>query len=267
MLIDANTRLSAILKARPDALEAIVNISPRFQKLRNPILRKIMAPRTSIQMAAGIGNCSVNDFYTKLSAFGFDSVNTESINEPVESRPLFMQSIVNDEIIDFDVRPILAQGNDPLKSIMNKINNIQPTQTLRIINSFRPTPLMKLLSDKGFESYAERIAEDVFHIYFHQHELVTAPIIQENKDSMESWDKVLAEFQHKIVEIDVRNLEMPGPMEAILQAMHTLEKGEALYVYHKRVPLYLLPELAEMEFKVSINKLSESDVRLLIYKS
>lgn len=266
MLIDADTRLSVILKARPDALEAIVGISPRFQKLRNPILRKIMASRTTIQMAAGIGNCRVEDFYLQLSAFGFQSVNNDNTNEPAESRPLYIQSIGNYEIIDFDVRPILEQGNDPLKSIMNKIIEIQSTQVLRIINSFRPTPLMQLLSDKGFESYAERIAEDVFHIYFHQHELVTAPNIQENKDSMESWDKVLAEFQHKIVEIDVRNLEMPGPMEAILQAMHTLEKGEALYVYHKRVPLYLLPELAEMSFRVSINKLSESDVRLLIYK-
>lgn len=266
MLIDADTRLSVILKARPDALEAIVGISPRFQKLRNPILRKIMASRTTIQMAAGIGNCRVEDFYLQLSAFGFQSVNNDNTNEPAESRPLYMQSIGNYEIIDFDVRPILEQGNDPLKSIMNKIIEIQSTQVLRIINSFRPIPLMQLLSDKGFESYAERIADDVFHIYFHQAEKANAPIFKEYEESVESWDKVWDEFQNNLVEIDVRNLEMPGPMEAILSALQTLEKGKALYVYHKRVPLYLLPELAEMSFRVSINKLSESDVRLLIYK-
>lgn len=266
MLINANTKLSVILKERPDALEAIVSISPKFQKLRNPILRKIMASRTSIQMAASIGNCKVEDFYLQLSAFGFQSVNNDSTNEPTEFRPLYIQSIGNYEIIDFDVRPILEQGNDPLKSIMNKIKELKFGQILRIINSFRPTPLMQLLNDKGFESYAERIADDVFHIYFHQTDKATPPLVKENQETMESWDKVWAEFQNNLVEMDVRNLEMPGPMEAILNALQTLEKGKALFVYHKRVPLYLLPELAEMNFRVAINKLSESDVRLLIYK-
>lgn len=266
MLINANTRLSVILKERPDALEAIVSISPKFQKLRNPILRKIMASRTTIQMAASIGNCRVEDFYLQLSAFGFQSVNNDSTNEPTEFRPLYMQSIGNYEIIDFDVRPILEQGNDPLKLIMNKIKELPSTRILRIINSFIPTPLMKLLSDKGFESYAERVKEDVFHIYIHQTEKATPLIVKENQETIESWDNVWAKFQDNLVEIDVRNLEMPSPMEAILHALQTLEKGKALFVYHKRVPMYLLPELAEMNFRVAINKLSESDLRLLIYK-
>jgi len=36
MTINANTKIAAILKHKPDALEAIIGISSKFQKLRNP---------------------------------------------------------------------------------------------------------------------------------------------------------------------------------------------------------------------------------------
>jgi hypothetical protein len=52
MLINSQTKIAALLKHNPDALEAIVPLSPDFKKLRNPVLRKLMAGRTSIAMAS-----------------------------------------------------------------------------------------------------------------------------------------------------------------------------------------------------------------------
>ena len=48
MIIHANTKIGAIIKQHPGALEAIVSIHPMFEKLRNPILRKVMAGRASM---------------------------------------------------------------------------------------------------------------------------------------------------------------------------------------------------------------------------
>ncbi|WP_462239030.1 DUF1858 domain-containing protein [Ferruginibacter sp.] len=67
MTINANTKISSLLKYNADALEAIVSISPKFTKLRNPILRKVIAARTSIAMASKFGGCSVDDFLTSYS--------------------------------------------------------------------------------------------------------------------------------------------------------------------------------------------------------
>ena len=64
--ISAHTKIATILKQHPGALEAIVAISPRFEKLRNPVVRKLMAGRATIAMASKIGGCTVNDFYKKL---------------------------------------------------------------------------------------------------------------------------------------------------------------------------------------------------------
>ena len=66
LTINANTKIGALLKESPDALEAIISISPKFNKLRNPFLRKVMASRATINMASKVGGCSVNDFFEKL---------------------------------------------------------------------------------------------------------------------------------------------------------------------------------------------------------
>ena len=44
--INANTKIASLLKEHPDALETIISISPKFTKLRNPVLRKVIAGRT-----------------------------------------------------------------------------------------------------------------------------------------------------------------------------------------------------------------------------
>ena len=88
MTINANTKISALLKQHPDALEAIVSISPKFIKLRNPFLRKLMAGRTTIAMASRLGGCSVNDFFSRLQPLGFeiDSETKEISTERMKER-------------------------------------------------------------------------------------------------------------------------------------------------------------------------------------
>jgi hypothetical protein len=75
MTINADTKIGAILKENPEALEAIVSISTRFEKLRNPLLRKIMAPRTTLSMASRVGGCSVSDFLKNSSRWVFNLSN------------------------------------------------------------------------------------------------------------------------------------------------------------------------------------------------
>ena len=81
MLINAQTKISALLKHHPDALEAIVPLSPDFKKLRNPVLRKLMAGRTSIAMASKIGRCTPEDFFEKLKPLGFETDTSKPVEE------------------------------------------------------------------------------------------------------------------------------------------------------------------------------------------
>lgn len=266
-LINPNTKIATLLKSNPDALEAIVSISPKFNKLRFPLLRKLMAPRTSISMACKIGGCTFRDFAEKLKPLGFevDAVTSE-LNEKTETPlPEFMKIISSENTIELDVRPVLDSGKDPLNLILKEVNKLQPNQILKLSNSFEPIPLIQLLEKRGFETYTEIIDENLTYTYFHKTNKVQETTA--NADTAPAdWEKVLQGFEGKLKTIDVRELEMPLPMLTILDELEKLSPENALYVYHKRIPVFLLPELQERKFDYRIKEINQGEVHLLIFK-
>lgn len=282
MTISATTKISALIKANPDSIEAIVAINKHFEKLRNPILRKILASRVTIADAAKIGKCSVNDFFEKLIPLGF-IVSPDPAEIPNNAilpkvRPVFMQKISAVNTITLDVRAGLASGNDPFQKIMETVASMPPDNFLLIINTFEPSPLINVLKRKGFDYYTEEVQKDLFHTYFGinsafpdlhktvdnevQFHKLESNVTQQNND----FDNRLDTFIGKMKTIDVRQLEMPLPMVTILQELENLNCGEALFVHHKKIPQFLLPELQERGFKWLIREDGEGDVKLLIFR-
>ena len=77
---------------------------------------------------------------------------------------------------------------------------------------------------------------------------------------------MLQRFAGKLETVDVRQLEMPLPMLTILDELDKLPTGQALYVDHKRIPVFLLPELEERKFEYRAKEISEGNVKLFIFK-
>ncbi len=48
------------------------------------------------------------------------------------------------KIIELDVRPILAKGVDPFEAIMAELKKMNDDQTLLVINTFEPVPLLNI---------------------------------------------------------------------------------------------------------------------------
>lgn len=267
MTIDANTKISQLLKQNDKALEAIISISPKFEKLRNPILRKIMAGRTSLSTASKFGGCTVDDFFRKLEPLGFEvdrkAKSVEDLKKPV---PSFINFLRKEQIIELDVRPVISSGSDPLKCIMEKVRSMEAVNVLKVINSFEPTPLIIMLEKKGFETYVDEITENNFETYFYKTGPDTLKAIKPAQSSSGNWESILKKCGSRIREIDVRNLEMPQPMLNILEALDNLKEGYSLYVYHKRIPVFLLPELTERRFDYRIKEMEPGEVHILIFR-
>ena len=270
MLININTKIAALIKHNPAALEAIISISPKFEKLRNPLLRKLIAGRTSIAMASKIGGCTENDFFKKLEPLGFE-VNRATVTEDiaeVKKLPDFLKNIKPEQIVELDVRQVIESGKDPLNLIIQKVKTVQSGQVLKIINTFEPTPLMSLLKKQGFESFADNISDDLIETYFYKGESAIAGTVSEEKTKDNTdWDEILKKYDGRIQNVDVRHLEMPQPMLTILEELDKLPIGYALLVHHKRIPVFLLPELNDRGFDYRIKEQSDNEVYLLIFKS
>jgi len=271
MLINANTKIAALLKHHPDALEAIVTLSPDFKKLRNPVLRKLMAGRTSIAMAAKIGGCAPQDFFDKLKPLGFVADTTQAAAEEIIEEkklvPSFLKALKTEQIVTLDVRAMLASGNDPLKLIQQKVKDLHQGQVLQIINTFEPTPLIKLLEKQGFETYVKAAENNIVETYFYKAANTKNPEVEASTETSGDWDAILNRFANKLQSIDVRHLEMPMPMMTILETLEELPEHTALYVHHKRIPVFLLTELKERNFDYRIKEVGEGEVYLLIFKN
>lgn len=272
MLINERTKIAQLLKHHPDALEAIITIAPDFKKLRNPILRKLMAGRTTISMASKIGGCKPDDFFTVLAPLGFevDTVRTVNENTP-ENKPIpeHLKALKPEQLIPFDVREMLASGEDPLKKIQQKVNSLNPGEALVIINNFEPVPLIKLLERQGYLSYVKYVDSETIESYFYKESNEAHAPINVSSELVDSgdWDLILNRFEGKLVEVDVRHMEMPMPMMTILEALEVLPEGHALYVNHKKVPVYLLTELKDRNFDYRIKDVELGEVYLLIFKN
>ncbi len=266
MKISGNTKIASIVHANPLALEAIISISKSFEKLRNPYLYRLMAKRASILMASKIAGCSLIDFEEKLRPLGFEleiensstEVSPHIINKDFPNSPAL-------KIISLDVRPLLENGIDPLQEILAKINVLTNDQILELTNTFLPIPLISLLEKKGFVYQIVTQEENLVIVRFHRNN-TNLSIIQEQLDyDSGDWDEVYAAFENSFSNIDVRQMKMPQPMITILEALDFLNPGKALYVKHHKVPLFLLPELAERNIEYRIRRINDTEVHLILF--
>ena len=273
--ITAKTKISELIKYNSKSVDAIASLAKPLEKLKNPILRKIMASRVTIGEAAKMGGTTVEEFKRVLLPLGFtfEQEITAKEEASAESKPTWLQQANQADIDFYDVRPIIDNGADPLKEILGRFKTTEPGKILCIINNFVPTPLIHLLKqEKAEATFVETISDKEFNTYFLKKEKAasnssTTAEEKLNMDDAESFEEVCNQFtKEQTKEIDVRELEMPGPMEVILSELQVLPVGNALYINHKRVPVYLLEELADKNYEVHINNREEGNVKMLIFK-
>ncbi|MBC3539029.1 DUF2249 domain-containing protein [Rufibacter sediminis] len=274
MEIAPATKISALIKANPAAIEAIAGINKHFEKLRNPVLRKILAARVTIADAARLGGCDVDMFFEKLAPLGFTvKQQQETKPEPkvtyvVPVFPLFLEKLPQNAFLHLDVREAIASGHDPFLEIMQAVNQVREDTVLVLLNTFEPTPLIQILQKKGFACFSEEKGEDLVYTYFwreSEKRPENAPAGTAVQPSA-AFEQLLQKYQGRLHHLDVRQLEMPQPMVAILEELEKLPPGKALHVTHRRVPQFLLPQLQERGFAIAIQEQNAAEVHLLIYK-
>ncbi len=268
MLINAYTRIKDLLDFnQEEVINTLIKLNKNFSKLKNPLLRNLFARRITIADACKIANCPISAFMSSMQQIGF-VVDPQKINEQKISTEPFKKYA---HIIELDVRPVLAKNQDPLKTILDHINKLEAGQRLKLINTFEPIPLIHLLAEKGFCSHTEFTANEIVYTYFEKDSTTDQKIVETHPaillNNEDKFDETLTKFTpNHIKYIDVRALEMPKPMLLIIEHIKTLALGEALFVYHKRKPIYLLPELEKSGFKYLFKETLPGDVNMLIYK-
>lgn len=153
MDINLHIKVSDLLDAYPQLEGTLLELSPAFSKLRNPILRRTVAKVTTLQQAAkvaGISPILLLETLRQAAGLPIDNSN-ESIdidNEQKDKPEWFETSNIT---IRFDARPIIESGENPMQEIIRLSKELQNNQIMELTAPFKPLPIMDLLKSKGFE--------------------------------------------------------------------------------------------------------------------
>jgi uncharacterized protein (DUF2249 family) len=147
-----------------------------------------------------------------------------------------------------DVRPALAEGQDPFGAIMQAIGQLGVDQELLLITPFEPTSLYTLLERHGLTHHAERAATNEWRVTVHRTATAVPGLAVQQMDSTALLGPAFegeASAAQQIIQLDTRGMEPPGPLVRILTALEPLGDGQQLVAHIDREPLLLFPQLLE----------------------
>ena len=66
----------------------------------------------------------------------------------------------------FDIRPLLARGEEPFTLIRSRVDALKAGEGVTIVAPFLPAPLIELLKSEGFASTMERRTDGAWAVNF-----------------------------------------------------------------------------------------------------
>ncbi|MBN9601136.1 MAG: DUF2249 domain-containing protein [Afipia sp.] len=142
--------------------------------------------------------------------------------------------------VEVDVRPILRAGGEPFEKIMQAVDALGPGEGLRLLATFKPTPLFRVLGSRGFDHQAKEVGGGDWEVLFSPSG-APADKVEPAKPAATDDQPWPEASQH----LDNRDLDPPEPMVRILTATETMAPGEVLSALLCREPMFLFPELAK----------------------
>lgn len=260
--IEANWKISQVLEEYPDLLDVIVDLSPAFKKLRNPLMRRVQSRLVTVEQAARIAGLNTQDMLAALNGEprGLDETR-ETPGIPPEGSGELPDWVNTSEIVELDVREMIERGEEPFSTITQSARALQRNQVLELIAPFEPVPLYDALTTIGMDHATRRDAADEWHVFIRRSASRSKPAAEPVETTQLSDVDADAE-----VTIDVSELVPPEPMMKILAALEELPAGGTLRVHHVRIPIFLYDRLNEMGCKHETVDHGEGHVELLITK-
>ena len=267
--ITVDWKISEVLQAHPELLDVLLDTSPHFSKLRNPLLRKVQSRLVTVGQAAGIAGMDPSVLARRLnSAVGIEMPEpsapaTDAASALGPEPPWVGSATIAQEL---DVRPFQQRGEEPFSAIMAAIRTIPKGQVLLLRNTFEPVPLYEVLRQRGFEHWTRELAENEWEILFFNSGATRpphSPAGESTPSAPESaWDEPTSTLT-----IDVSELVPPEPMVRILTALEELPDGAVLLVHHVRRPMHLYPRLDELGYRHETRELGPNRIEVMIEKT
>lgn len=259
-MITRDTTIARLLEEHPELLEFLAGYHAHFEKLRNRLLRRVMAPRVTVADAARIAGIAEDELLGALrraagvvppAGCGCDAApDTAWAPTP---RPAGLETLAPVEV---DVRDDIRRGEEPFARIMAAVKGLAAGQALVLRAPFQPVPLYDVLGKRGLAHWTERRDADDWAVWFYREPEGAARV-----------PATVPTGAGGASTLDVRGLEAPLPMQRVLERLEDLGPGQTLEVVHSRRPLFLYPQLDDRGFVHETDEPEPGVVRIRIQRT
>ena len=165
MEITKDTNINQLLKSFPQLEDFLMELNPKYKKLKNPILRRTIANIATLKQVAMIGGFSADELVDILRReVGQKPLNVDSEDEKTtpQTEPEWAK---NSPKVVLNANEILDNEKNPLAEVSKELKKLDSNELLMIKSDFLPQPLIDKFEEEGFEVFAKELSEDEFETY------------------------------------------------------------------------------------------------------
>ena len=168
--ITPETKIAELLEAYPSLEGVLLQQSPHFKHLKNPILRKTVATVATLEKAAQMGGIPLRQLIGTLrQAVGLSPevsmVEPESDGRADAGGPAPDWLDESKTRVTIDADQLLAAGEVPLPRVHQAVGQLVPGELLCVVSSFNPAPLLEVLARAGHRTYIRQVSPEGFRTY------------------------------------------------------------------------------------------------------
>lgn len=153
--ISPKTRVGDLLDAFPELEPVLMAMSPAFEKLKNPVLRKTVAKVATLQQVAIVGGVNIDEMVRQLRLKAGQSDN-EYTPDAYEHQTSVIPDWFHPTRITarLNATPIINSGGSPMKEILHLSSLLNQGDILELETPFIPAPIIDMLKAKNFKTYS-----------------------------------------------------------------------------------------------------------------
>lgn len=163
--ITPDSKLGALLERWPEAEAVLLEISPHFKALQNPVLRRTVARVATLRQVANVSGVPLAVIVERLRAgAGLPPLAVAASGSEVAPRPPWIEGAA--PACTHDARAAIEAGEHPMPRVMADLASLAAGEVYLLLTPFVPAPLLDLARDKGFESYSAAEEEGLVRTWF-----------------------------------------------------------------------------------------------------
>lgn len=164
-LITPDAKLGTLLERWPGVEAALLEISPHFQALKNPVLRRTVARVATLRQVSKVSGVPLGTLIERLrSAAGLPPLAVADDAERPGERPAWADDAA--VTVRHDARAAIEAGEHPMPRVMADLAALPGGAVYLLTTPFVPAPLVDLAREKGFAAHSLTDADGVVRTYF-----------------------------------------------------------------------------------------------------